>query len=345
MPFVSVKQRNYLKWKHPDVYNKFKAEHGTAIAKDWTLADLGNIAKAAKGFNPPDMPEHIKAMPENERPKAYAQWRKTQGGPTAEQWRAKVDEARVKGREAGAAAEHAKYRPDVFARMASAKKLGRGKTALIAGGIGTAALLASPMSRHNRRPAGESPQEANRRRRNAGARTAAGAALGAGGAYGAYAGGTYYGLERKAGLRSFGNAKPGEAPFKGHPQADEINEVFHRHGAGHGTEAFERAHPEFKGKPKPEYEKGFNEFRRKQWPKINAAYQDLPHHIQGAGASKLANRIYGPSKYGRKAGVVLGTGALAGAAFAHGLPGRRQKQAKQLPGRPPLRLIQGGRAA
>lgn len=31
MPFRSKKQRDYLKINHPDIYNKWKKEHGTKI--------------------------------------------------------------------------------------------------------------------------------------------------------------------------------------------------------------------------------------------------------------------------------------------------------------------------
>lgn len=33
MPFRSKKQRTFLAIHHPDVYQKFKAEHGTKIVK------------------------------------------------------------------------------------------------------------------------------------------------------------------------------------------------------------------------------------------------------------------------------------------------------------------------
>lgn len=33
MPFKSKKQRNFLKWKHPGVYKKWKKKYGTKIRK------------------------------------------------------------------------------------------------------------------------------------------------------------------------------------------------------------------------------------------------------------------------------------------------------------------------
>lgn len=33
MPFRSRKQRNYLRWKHPKIYRRWKRKYGTKIRK------------------------------------------------------------------------------------------------------------------------------------------------------------------------------------------------------------------------------------------------------------------------------------------------------------------------